>query len=162
MNLILLVDDDFVDAQRVRLTGRRLAFVRTVHRAGVGDRLRVGRLNGRVGRGTITRLDAGALVLEVALDGEPPPPVPLTLLLALPRPKVLRRVLLCVTAMGIKRIVLLNTWRVEKSFWSSPLLNPAALREALLAGLEQGGDTMVPTVELRRRSSPSSRTSCRH
>jgi RsmE family RNA methyltransferase len=154
MNLILLVDDDFVDPRRVRLTGRRLAFVRTVHRAAVGDVLRVGRLNGRIGHGAVARLDARELILEVGLDREPPPPVPLTLLLALPRPKVVRRVLRGVTAMGIKHIVLLNTWRVEKSFWSSPVLNPTPLRDALLLGLEQGGDTMLPTVDLRRRFKP--------
>ena len=154
MNLILLTDDDFVAAQRVRLTGRRCAVVRDVHRAVVGDVLRVGRLNGLLGRGTVAQLDARELVLDVALDRAPPPPVPLTLLLALPRPKVLRRALLCVTTMGVKRIVLLNTWRVEKSFWSSPVLQPAALHDALVVGLEQAGDTMLPSVELRRRFKP--------
>ena len=154
MNLILLFDDDFIGPRRVRLTGRRLAHVRSVHRAAVGDTLRVGQLGGGLGRGAVVSLDGQALVLDVVLDRAPPPAAALTLLLALPRPKALRRVLQCVAAMGIKRVVLLNAWRVEKSFWASAALAPTALREQLLLGLEQGGDTVVPTVELRPRLKP--------
>ena len=54
----------------------------------------------------------------------------------------------------MKEIILLNSWRVEKSFWESPALEPAALREQLLLGLEQGGDTVLPRLELRRRFKP--------
>ena len=154
MNLILLLDDDFVDQSRARLSGRRLEYVRAVHRATIGDRLRVGRFGGSVGYGVVTRLDDAVLELDVVLDTEPPPPAPLTLILALPRPKALRRVLQCVATIGVKRLVLVNSWRVEKSFWASPALGPAALREQLMLGLEQGGDTMPPTVELRRRFKP--------
>ena len=154
MNLILLFDDDFLEPQRVRLTGRRLAYVRTVHRAAVGDTLRVGRLHGRMGTGVVTRLDDAELTMDVALEHDPPTRLALTLLLALPRPKALRRLLQYAAAIGLQRVVLLNTWRVEKSFWASPALREAALREQLLLGLEQGGDTLPPTVELRQRFKP--------
>jgi len=154
MNLVLLFDDDFIGADRVRLTGRRHVYVRTVHGAGAGDTLRVGHLNGRVGTGVVTALSEGEAVLDVALTGDPPAPAPLTLLLALPRPKVVGRILQGVAAMGVKRIVLMNAWRVEKSFWASPAVQEAALREQLLLGLEQGGDTVLPTVELRPRFKP--------
>jgi RsmE family RNA methyltransferase len=154
MNLILLFDDDFIDAQRVRLVGRRQAYVRGVHRAALGDVLRVGRLNGRIGSGVIRALGAGELEMEVALERDPPAALPLALILALPRPKVLRGVLQGVASMGVKRIVLVNAWRVEKSFWASPALGVAALREQLLLGLEQGGDTVLPALELRTRLKP--------
>ena len=91
MNLILLSDADFLDSRQVRVTGRRLAYVRDVHHATVGDALRVGRVGGRVGTGTVTALDDDALTMTVVLDRDPPPPLPVTLLLALPRPKFLRR-----------------------------------------------------------------------
>ena len=84
MNLILLFDDDFLDASHVRLTGRRLRHVTDVHRAAVGEELAAGVADGRIGRGTITRLDAEALEMDVTLDRDPPAPLPLTLILALP------------------------------------------------------------------------------
>lgn len=152
--MILLFDDDFVDADRVRLHGRRVQHVQAVLRANVGDELRVGRLNAQLGRGVITTLADDRLEMAVVFDQPPPPALPLTLLLALPRPKSLRRVLQTVAAMGVKRIVLLNTWRVGKSFWDSPLLQPESVREQLILGLEQARDTMLPEITLRRRFRP--------
>lgn len=154
MNLILLFDEDFVDAQRVRLTGRRLAHVTHVHRAAVGDALVVGRLGGMIGTGEVTRLDDEALEMRVTLDRDPPPPLPLTLVLVLPRPKVLNRVLAGATSMGVKRIVLLNAWRVEKSYWKSPKLSDENLLLQRVLGLEQARDTILPSIELRRLFRP--------
>jgi RsmE family RNA methyltransferase len=154
VNLILLFDDDFIAASRVRLTGRRLQHVRDVHRAAAGESLTVGVANGRIGRGTITDLADDVLEMDVALDRDPPPPLPLTLILALPRPKVLNRVIAGAAALGIKRIVLINAWRVEKSYWSSPRLTPENLRAQSILGLEQARDTALPSIELRRLFRP--------
>ena len=93
MNLLLLEDADFVGVDRVRLTGRRLKHLHEVHRAEAGDRLRVGRLGGMMGEGRLLALDAGQAELQVSLDQPPPAKLPLTLILALPRPKMLKRVL---------------------------------------------------------------------
>jgi len=165
VNLVLLEDEDFVgggvgvangegEGDRIRLTGRRLQHVRDVHRAERGDVLRVGRLGGRVGRGRVTLLDESALEMEIELDGEPPPPLDVTLTLALPRPPVLRRVLIAATSMGVKRIVLHNASAVEKSFWQSHALEEAAIRAQLVLGLEQARDTLLPDVVLCRRFRP--------
>jgi len=154
MNLIVLFDGDFTGDGRVRLHGRRQRHVLTVHRAAVGETLRVGRLNGQLGTGRIVALNGDALEMEVTLDQAPPPALPVTLLLALPRPKSLKRVLQAVTSMGVKRIVLMNAWRVEKSFWESPVLAPEAVREQLILGLEQARDTLLPEIMLRSRFKP--------
>ena len=154
MNLILLFDDDFCAPSAVRLTGRRLQHVRNVHRAAVGEELTIGVMNGRIGRGTITRLDDEALEMEIALDRNPPPPLPLTLILALPRPKVLNRVIAGAASLGIKRIVLINAWRVEKSYWSSPRLSAESLRAQSILGLEQARDAVLPSIETRRLFRP--------
>src|SRR5262245_57992555 len=114
MNLILLFADDFISATRVRLTGRRCQHVLAVHRAHVGVELRVGVLDQRIGTGLVTAVGDDAVEMDVTLDQPPPPALPVTLLLALPRPKTLKKVLQAVTAMGVKRVVLMATWRVEK------------------------------------------------
>ena len=156
MNLILLFDEDFVGDRQdclsstVRLTGRRREHVMNVHRAAAGDELVVGVCNGRIGRGLVTRLDEEALEMRVTLDRDPPPPLPLTLILALPRPTVLNRVIASATSLGVKRIVLINAWRVEKSYWKSPKLAAENLRMQCVLGLEQAKDTVMPSIELRR------------
>jgi len=154
VNLILLDDSDFAAPNRVRLAGRRAAHVRQVHRARPGDVLRVGRIGGLLGSGRILALDDEAVELEVELSIEPPAPSPVTLVVALPRPPSLRKVLQQATALGVKDIVLLHTRRVEKSYWQSHGLEAAALRQQLLLGLEQARDTQLPRVELRRRFKP--------
>jgi RsmE family RNA methyltransferase len=87
--------------------------------------------------------------MEIRLERASPSTLPLTLILALPRPKVLRRVLRSVSSLGVKKIILLNCFRVEKSFWQSPFLGAEALNEQLVLGLEQARDTVLPEVLLR-------------
>jgi RsmE family RNA methyltransferase len=154
MNLLLLEEADFVAADRAVLQGRRLKHLHEVHRAEAGDQLRVGRLGGAMGRGTLLALDEQHAELQVELDQAPPTKLPLTLLLALPRPKMLKRVLQTVAAMGVPRLVLLNSYRVEKSFWQTPFLEPEAIREQLILGLEQARDTVLPEVIIEKRFKP--------
>jgi RsmE family RNA methyltransferase len=154
VNLLLLEDGDFIAADRVLLSGRRLKHLQEVHRAAVGDSLRVGRLNGLMGSAKLLRLDAEQAELSVQLDQPPPEKLPITLLLALPRPKMLRRVLQTISTMGVPRLILLNSYRVEKSFWQTPFLEPAAIREQLILGLEQARDTVLPEVIIEKRFKP--------
>lgn len=154
MNLLLLEHADFIDASRVRLHGRRLQHLQEIHRAAPGDSLRVGVIDGLMGEGRLLGLDAGHAELEVSLTQLPPPKLPLTLLLALPRPKMFRRILQHCASLGVDEIILLNSYRVEKSFWQTPFLQPEVVRENLLLGLEQARDTVLPTVRIEKRFKP--------
>jgi RsmE family RNA methyltransferase len=154
LNLVLLLPEDLTAPDRARLTGRRLAHVREVHRAALGDELSVGLLNGKMGLGRVLRLDDEALELDLTLDQAPPPKLPLTLLIAVPRPKVLNRVVAAAASLGATRLVLLNAWKVEKAYWASPRMRPENLREHLILGLEQAKDTMVPELRLARLFRP--------
>ncbi|MBN2036026.1 MAG: 16S rRNA (uracil(1498)-N(3))-methyltransferase [Chitinispirillaceae bacterium] len=156
MNLILLFESDFSDANgtRARLRGRRKEHALTICKASAGDTLRVGLLNGNLGIGLVTEVNDRYLELSVTLNDPPPPPLPLTLVMALPRPKVLRRCLEAISSMGVKKVFIIGSWRVEKSYWSSPALNEKNMRDHLLLGLEQGRDTVLPHIELRQRFKP--------
>ena len=147
MNLLLLDDDDFVGDGRAIVRDRRLKHVREIHRAALGETLRVGRIGGSVGVGRILQLGEEALELEVECMDPPPPPLAVTLVFALPRPPTLRKVLEQGTAMGVKRFVAIGAKRVERSYWTSKSLRPEALRESFILGLEQGKDTVMPTLE---------------
>ncbi len=154
MNLVLLRQGDWIDAERVLLRDQRAGHIRTVLQAEVGDSLRVGLLGGLVGQGVIEALAPEGVRLRVALTDPPPPRHRFDIVLALPRPKMLRRILRQCAEFGIANLHLLHSARVEKSYWQSPLLQPAALEEALLAGLERSRDTIAPQVHLHRRFRP--------
>jgi 16S rRNA (uracil1498-N3)-methyltransferase len=154
LNYVLLEREDFTSEEHVRLQGRRLQHVRAILNASAGDEVRIGVLGGRIGRGRIDRIDTNALEMDVRLDTEPPAPLPLRLILALPRPKVLNRTIAAAASMGIREIDLINSWRVEKSYWDSPRLSGENLRIQSLLGLEQAGDTILPEIRLHRLFMP--------
>ncbi len=159
MNRIVFTAQQIVQADdehqmRVVLNARQHEHLRSVHRAVLGDELRVGLLNGHLGRGTVISLDDKRAELVVTLTDAPPPKSGTTLLLALPRPKMLKRILQMVCTLGVDELVLLNSFRVEKSFWQSPFLTAEAIEEQLLLGLEQAGDTVPPKVTLAKRFKP--------
>jgi RsmE family RNA methyltransferase len=154
MNLLLLEDTDFIDTDNVRLSGRRLAHMLEIQQVSADDTLRVGRINGLMGQGTVLELDKNSALLKVELSEQPPAKLPLTLLLAMPRPKMFRRILQHCATLGVPEIILLNSVRVEKSFWQTPFLQPEVVRENLLLGLEQARDTVLPTVRIEKRFKP--------
>ena len=154
MNLLLFTDSDRVAPDRIALQGRRLQHLLHVHRAAVGDTLRVGELGGCIGTGEIVQIDATGAVLAIALEQPPPAKLPLRLVLALPRPKALRRILRSIAELGVAELHLINSFRVEKSYWQSPVLQDDAIRDCLLQGLEQARDTQLPLVRCHRRFRP--------
>lgn len=150
MNLVLLFHTDFIADNQVQLTDRRFEHIQQVHRAKVGDQLTVGLINGQVGNGLILALDDERILMEVAFHKAPPAPLPLTLILALPRPRMLGRTLQHISTLGVKKLILLNTQRVEKSYWMSPVLKPEKVEEQFILGLEQAKDTLMPTLVLEK------------
>ncbi len=136
------------------MRGRRARHVVEVLRAAPGDRIAVGLFRGPTGEAVVQEASPDLVLLSVHLAGAPPPPSPVSLLLALPRPKILRKVLQAVAAMGVKRVALVGTYRVEKSYFGSPLLAPELLEAELRLGLEQGKDTVPPVVTVHRYFKP--------
>lgn len=154
MNLLLLEDPDFVAADRVVLADRRFTHMQEIHRVVVGDSLRVGRIGGLMGKATVLRLEGHEAELEVTFDQPPPAKLPLTLVLAVPRPKMLRRLFQTCATLGVQRLILVNSYKVEKSFWQTPFLTPQSIRDNLILGLEQARDTVLPEVIIEKRFKP--------
>lgn len=154
MNLLLLQPEQLTAPTHARVRGRQLRHMLDVHRAGIGDSLRVGVIDGAIGQAVLTELSDTEAGLEISWEADPPAPLPLTLVLALPRPKMLRRIIQGVVSMGVKRVVLINSWRVDKSYWQTPWLGEEALGEQITLGLEQARDTAWPDIMQRRLFRP--------
>jgi len=150
MNLVLLEESDFTEPNRVAVTGERFMHVKKIIRAREGSTLACGKINGNTGTGRVTSITRNGFEMEVDLNLAPPAPLPLALVLALPRPKMLKRILQSVTSLGVKEIYLINSWRVEKSFWLSDLLEMERMERHLKLGLSQAKDTMMPVIHLKR------------
>lgn len=148
MNLLLLFPDDFVTDSLVRLTDHRAKHVREVLRGYSGRELKVGLVNGGIGKGVIKEIDRQMVELEVILPQMQPEIPTLSLILALPRPQTLKKVLESTAAFGLKRLFLVNASRVDPSYFQSKLLKDESWRKHIYLGLEQGGKTFVPEITI--------------
>lgn len=153
MNLLLLEQEELQEGKLV-LTGRRAAHLREVLRVEPGSVVRLGVVNGLKGRGVVLRTDEDAVVLQVELSGEPPVAPAVELILALPRPIMLQRIFKQATVMGLRRLHLIRSQRVEKSYFASPVLAPEKSRALILEGMEQAMDTWMPEVHIHRQFRP--------
>lgn len=153
MNLILLHKENICDG-KAEITGRKLEHILTYIKPSIGITLKIGLLNGLMGEGIVTDINDQRLILTLTAENSPPPPLPLKLILAMPRPKVLNRVIQNATSLGIKEIYIIKTWKVEKSYWESPMIREENLKRQMIIGLEQSKDTIMPTIQIRKRFKP--------
>lgn len=154
MNLILLTNNDFVGKNIAEIKDHRVKHIIEVHKPELGKELTVGLLNGKIGRGKVIGLKNNSVRMEINLTNNPPSPIPLTLLVALPRPKTLKKVLQVSTSMGVKKIIFIESWKVDKSYWNSPVLNREEIEANCILGLEQSKDTVMPDVSFRKKFKP--------
>lgn len=150
MNILLLQRDEIDADGRARLDDRRAEHIRKVLRAEEGRELRLGVIGEAKGTGRVAAVDGAVVEVVVETLDELPPSPWIDLIVGLPRPAVLHRVLQNAAAMGVGRLDLTTAWRVEKSFFSSPVLRPESIRKHLLLGAEQGMTTRLPEVRQQR------------
>jgi RsmE family RNA methyltransferase len=154
MNLILLHSHEPDSAGRVRLDGERAEHIRSVLRATPGKPLKIGLLNGPLGRGTVESIEDKEVVLLCEFEEKTPSRPSVDLLLALPRPKVMKRLWAQLAALGVGRIILTNAEKVERCYFDSHVLEPDFYNARLIEGLQQAGDTRLPDVCIVKQLKP--------
>ena len=118
----------------------------------VGDSLKVGILNQARYLTEVTSIAQGKIEVRILEEQAVPQKLPVSLIVAMPRPKVLRRLIMDAVTLGVSKIVLLHSYRVDKSYWQSPFLNQ--LEKYVQLGLEQAGDVISPEIILEKRFKP--------
>lgn len=147
MNLILIDVKEVDERGCLVLEGRRARHVIEVLRAHAGDMLRIGMVRGPTGLGEVKTVHSdGRVELAAHWQAAAQAPPAVDVIIAVPRPKILARVLQTAACMGVRRIDLVNAWRVDKSYLRSQHVELPALQKHLLLGCEQGGTTWVPEI----------------
>ncbi len=130
--------------------GVRAEHVLNVLHGTVGQRLKTGEIDGPVGSGEILAIGGdGSVTVRLEHDGESLPPS-VDLILAPPRPRVMKRLLPQLAALGVGRLVLVGAKKVEKDFWGATLLKEEIYRPLLVDGLMQSGTTALPRLSTVR------------
>jgi len=153
LNLLLLEPSEII-GDEVMLSGRRAEHLLKVLRVAPGDFVRVGVVQGKLGSGQVLALEGETVRLVVILEREPVCDIQVELILALPRPIMLQRILKQATVLGVRHFHLIRSRRVEKSFFHSPVLAPDKIRFILVDGMEQAMDTYLPSVTIHHQFKP--------
>ncbi|MFA6032721.1 MAG: RsmE family RNA methyltransferase [Myxococcota bacterium] len=153
MNLILIEPHELA-GNMATIRDQRASHIRDVLSGRPGGSVRVGLLGGPLGVATI--LETGAEGVSLSCEWEPlPPPVPpADLLLALPRPKVMRRLWAQLSALGVGHVALTNADKVERNYFDTHYLDEATYRPLLIEGLQQARDTHLPRVSVHKQLKP--------
>ena len=155
MNRILFETDEIRDGVAT-FGGERAEHVMSVLHGEVGQTLKTGEINGLVGTSVITAISClpssvSSPTVTVSCSHTEKSLQPwIDLILAPPRPRVMKRLLPQLAAMGVGRIFLVGAKKVEKDFWGATLLKPENYRPLLIDGLMQAGTSILPTLETRR------------
>ncbi len=158
MNLLLFEPDEIGDDNTVSFQDRRSTHLISILGCSPGDTIRAGVINGPAGTGEILsvmgRGKGAKVVLRFTAGKEVGHEPPIDLILGMVRPIMLKRVLRQVASLGVGEIFLINSNRVEKSFFEASLLQDKQYRAYLLEGLEQARDTRLPHLSVHRRFRP--------
>ena len=151
MNLIILEPYEVSESGDVVLSGARAAHLLNVLRVAPGHEVRIGVIDGPRGVGTVRSIADGTIALHCSPETDIPPRPHIDLLLAVPRPKVMRRLWAQIAALGVGQIILTNAEKVERNYFDTHILAPQSYRPLLIEGLQQARDTRLPTVSVHRQ-----------
>ena len=118
----------------------------------LGDTLKVGIREGKRYLTEIVSISEQSIQIKPIQEEAVPAKLPVTLIVAMPRPKVLRRLIMDAVTLGVDKFILIHSYRVDKSYWQTPFLQQ--LDQYITLGLEQAGDTIAPQVEIYKRFKP--------
>lgn len=148
MNRILFEQSEIVNGVAT-VSDARAEHILTFLHGEVGQELKTGEINGKIGTGTIVAIEHGAVTIELKHETESLRPW-VDLILAPPRPRAMKRLLPQLAQLGVGRIYLVGAKKVEKDFWGATLLKEENYRPLLVDGLMQSGTSILPTIETRR------------
>ena len=155
MNRILFETDEIANGIAT-FGGERAAHVMNILHGEVGQVLKTGEVNGLIGTSVITAVSglpssvSGPEITVTCSHTEQSLQPWIDLILAPPRPRVMKRLIPQLAAMGVGKIFLVGAKKVEKDFWGATLLKEENYRPLLIDGLMQAGTSILPTLETRR------------
>lgn len=152
MNIVLLEPEDVQSDTWSIHSKRQLQHLREHLDITVGQNLKVGIRNGARYVTEIVSIDEQEVGVRPIREEAVPAKLPVHLIVALPRPKVLRRLIMDSVTLGVEKISLIHSYRVEKSYWQTPFLQQ--IDNYVTLGLEQAGDTIVPEIQMYKRFKP--------
>ncbi|MFA7173997.1 MAG: RsmE family RNA methyltransferase [Kiritimatiellia bacterium] len=148
MNRILFESDEINSGGNVILRGPRAEHILNVLKVKPGQILKTGTINGSRGTSTVLEVSNDLISLHCSHNEDSPKPW-FDLILATPRPLVLKRLWPQLATLGAGKIFLVKASKVEKYYFSSQWVEAEAVRPLLIEGAVQAGSTHIPEFEIK-------------
>jgi len=154
MNSLIVFKDEFVDDGLVEIRAERAEYVQRAHDLKLGLEVRAAVFYGKRGRALVKALRPNKVTLEISVEQDPLPLNPVHLIVAVPRPQTVKKIVQLAATMGLERVHLIRTEKVVKSYLTSQALEAEQIEYNIVKGLEQSGGSLPPLVALHKRFKP--------
>lgn len=148
MNILLFENEDLSEEGHLLINGYQSEHLSKILKVQIGDKIKVGQINDKIGNAEVINITDSEIKLNLLELNTVPEEPWIDLILALPRPQMCKRIFQNVSGLGVRSLDIINSSRVEKSFFSSPILKPAEIDKYLRLGLEQSALTHLTKVEI--------------
>ena len=157
MNMLLcrLEKINHLNGNTLRCTvddARRIEHIRNILKLREGDNCKAGVLNQGCYSGKVAEICPDKVVIDfdTTICENAPAKMPLTLFIAMQRPNTLKKVIHCAVTMGVEKICFFGSYKVEKSYWQSSVLQEKNLQFELDLAMEQCKDPFEPEITFCR------------
>ncbi len=148
MNRILFEENEIQNSYAAFSDVRADHVLKILH-GEVGQILKTGVVNGKIGTSIIEKIEGSKITVRCTHEDTALAPW-VDLILAPPRPRVMKRLLPQLTTLGVRKIIFVGAEKVEKDFWGAQLLKEEIYRPLLIDGLMQAGTTQLPTISIQK------------
>lgn len=153
MNLILVTSKCIYqegDKFYFQTTARQTDHLRTILKVRINQKVKVGVINKGKGEGIIVKEENSHYVIQLVepihLEDSKSQFLPIDVVLCVPRPKILDKLLQQLSCVGVKRIIIVFSEYANKCYESSRVLKNEEIKQSLQLGLEQAMCTGFPEV----------------
>lgn len=150
MNCLIVLPSEVQGEDRARIVGPRVESVRAEHELTAGLTITAAVRNGRIGRAFVETVSADAISLRLNLDRDPPLRMSAELIVAVPRPQTVKKIVQLATTLGLERVHFVRTVNTVKSYLQSGALGGDGIDTEVMKGLAQGVDSVAPQFEVHR------------
>lgn len=154
MNCLILTQMELIEPAKALIRDERARRLHSEWELSVGQTLRVGVLEGKLGQAKVISIAHDIIELSVVLDLTPPKRDPTELIVAVPRPQTVKKVIQSVTTMGVSKLHFVRSENSEKSYLASHSLREEEIQKEIIKGLEQACDTIAPEVIIYPKFKP--------
>ncbi len=147
MNSLIVLPEEIQD-DLATIRGARARYLLDYHDLRVGIKVRGARLGGNLGEIEVLHIDEHEIRLKCCFTQPPPARNQTALVIAVPRPQTVKKILHFAAMAGITDLIFVRAERTDKSYLQSKTLLPENIQEELIKGLEQSCDSLAPRVSV--------------